>query len=129
MRLLSLITAGFAVAASAAEADMKLTFQWGDIPLCTSGQPNIVPNPIFELSGLPAGTTHIAFKLTDLDVPQYNHGGGTVAITHDGTIAPGAFTYKSPCPPGVVHRYEWQAVALGPDGPLETAIANRRYPE
>ncbi|MEJ1990134.1 MAG: YbhB/YbcL family Raf kinase inhibitor-like protein [Maritimibacter sp.] len=129
MRLLSLITAIFTVAASAAEADMKLSFNWGDIPLCTSGQPNIVPNPVFELSGLPVGTTYIAFKLTDLDVPQYNHGGGTVEMTQDGTIAPGAFTYKSPCPPGAVHSYQWQAVALGPDGPLEKATATRRYPE
>lgn len=108
---------------------MKLSFSWGDIPLCTSGRPNIVPNPIFELSDVPAGTERIDFRMTDLDVPTYNHGGGSVAVSGDGTVRPGAFTYKSPCPPGGVHTYEWEAKAIGGGRVLATARATRPYPE
>lgn len=128
-RLFVLLVAGLLPAAAIAEEQMKLTFSWGDIPLCTTGRPNIVPNPEFELSGVPPGTERVDFRMTDLDVPAYNHGGGSVAVTGDGKIAPGAFTYKSPCPPGAVHTYEWIAEAIGHGRVLATASAQRRYPE
>ena len=41
------------------------------------------------------------FKLVDLDVKSYNHGGGWVEYKGQSTIEPGAFKYKSPCPPNV----------------------------
>lgn len=108
---------------------MKLTFTWGDTPLCTSGHPKIVPNPPFILEDVPAGTERVDFRMTDLDVPGYDHGGGSAAPTAGGRIAPGAFTYKSPCPPGGVHAYEWTAEALGGGKVLATAKAVRTYPE
>lgn len=129
MRLFPLIAAGLALVATAAEADMELSFTWGDIPLCTSGRPNVVPNPRFELSGVPPGTEAISFRLTDLDVPAYPHGGGTVAPVADGVIEPGVFTYKSPCPPSGSHVYEWEAVAQVGGKVLATARARRSYPE
>lgn len=45
------------------------------------------------------------------------------------TIAPGAFKYASPCPPGGKHTYEWTAVARDKAGKtLATAKARRKYP-
>ena len=116
----------------AAAAEFTLSFEWGDIPLCTSGQPNIVPNPVFVLSGVPEGTKFIQFKLTDLDVPSYNHGGGMVAYTGKNIIEAGAFKYKSPCPPGGSHRYRWTATAKKKTGLFSGSIgkaqATKKYP-
>ncbi|MCB1385273.1 MAG: hypothetical protein KDJ80_04980 [Nitratireductor sp.] len=67
--------------------------------------------------------------MKDINVPNYNHGGGTVAYSGGGSIAPGAFKYKSPCPPNGAHMYEWTATALGANGKkLGEATARKRYP-
>ena len=63
------------LASPAIAAEFTISFEWGDIPLCTSGQPNTVPNPKFVLSNVPEGTKFIQFMMTDLDAPSYNHGG------------------------------------------------------
>ncbi len=110
-------------------ADFTISFTWGDIPRCTSGHPGRVPSPRFVVSGLPEGTDTIVFRLKDLDAPNYNHGGGKVRIDRDGVIPAGAFTYKSPCPPGGVHRYEWRATAKHGTKTLARARARRNYPE
>lgn len=113
----------------ASAARFELAFDWGDIPLCTSGNPNIVPNPEFRLAGVPDGAVSIRFKMVDRDVPSYPHGGGTVPWTGEATIAPGAFEYKSPCPPSGSHTYEWTATALDAAGnELAVAKASKRYP-
>lgn len=118
--------------APAPAGDFTLAFDWGDIQLCTSGSPNTVDNPTFRLSGVPKGTKAIRFSLTDLDVPSYDHGGGTVAYTGQTEIKPGAFTYQSPCPPDGKHTYEWEAAAKDGDGffadTLGTAKAKKIYP-
>jgi phosphatidylethanolamine-binding protein (PEBP) family uncharacterized protein len=112
--------------------EFSLTFEWGDIPLCTSGTPNVVPNPRFVLSNVPEKTKIISFQMTDLDAPNYSHGGGKIAYTGNTVIEPGAFTYKSPCPPGGTHRYVWTAVAKEKDtffgGTLGKAKSMQKYP-
>ena len=112
--------------------DFSISFEWGDIPKCTSGSPNSVPNPKFELSNVPEGTKFIKFVMTDLDVPGYNHGGGTVKYTGNNIIEPGAFKYASPCPPDGVHQYEWSAKAKESDsffsGAIGEAKAVKSYP-
>jgi phosphatidylethanolamine-binding protein (PEBP) family uncharacterized protein len=114
-------------------AEFAVSFEWGDIPLCTSGQPNSVPNPRFVLSNVPEGTKFIQFTMTDLDAPNYNHGGGTIDYTGNNTIEPGAFTYQSPCPPSGTHRYQWTATAKKKtglfSGSLGMAKATKSYPE
>jgi len=117
--------------ATSAAAEMTLSFKWGDIPRCTSGRPNTVGNPEFVLKGVPAGTNRITFKLKDLNVPSYNHGGGTVKVQMSGSgkIPAGVFKYKSPCPPSGVHSYEWTATAKQDSKTLATAKARRNYPE
>jgi phosphatidylethanolamine-binding protein (PEBP) family uncharacterized protein len=114
-------------------AEFTLSFEWGNIPLCTSGQPNTVPNPRFVLSDVPKGTKFIEFSMTDLDAPNYDHGGGTIEYTGNNIIEPGAFRYQSPCPPIGSHRYQWTATAKEKtglfSGSLGKAKATRSYPE
>jgi len=129
MKPLVLGLATFLLTASTAAAEMTLSFKWGNIPLCTSGRPNTVANPEFILKGVPAGTTKVVFKLKDLDVPGYNHGGGTVKMKTSGKLPSGVFKYKSPCPPSGRHTYEWTATAKTGSKTLATAKARRKYPE
>ena len=81
--------------------------------------------------GLDLAAATATIRMTDLDVPSYNHGSGLVAYHGEKVIAPGAFRYKSPCPPGGRHTYEWTATAqtrkMG--GKLGVARARRPYPE
>lgn len=127
-----IILAAVLFAAAAIASEFAITFEWGDIPHCTTGRPNVVPNPRFLLSNVPAGTKFIEFAMTDLDVPSYNHGGGTVAYTGQQVIEPGAFTYKSPCPPGGAHKYQWEAKAKAKtgffSGSIDKAISIQNYP-
>ncbi|SLN37865.1 hypothetical protein TRL7639_01876 [Falsiruegeria litorea R37] len=127
--LLLAVAAGFM--ATSAAAEFKFTFDWSGLKLCTTGKPNTVANPRFKISGLPAGTTAVQFKLKDLDVPGYNHGGGWVKITQDGTVSANSFKYKSPCPPSGKHTYEWTATARTKKGGKKLAVAKarRKYPE
>lgn len=129
----AMLAAGVAallLAAGSASA-FEISFDWKGLKRCTSGYPNVVANPRFVLRHVPKGTKYIRFRLKDLDVPQYNHGGGIVRYTGQKVIKPGAFTYKSPCPPDGVHTYEWTAIALKSrhGGRLAVARARRKYPE
>lgn len=110
--------------------EFAFTFKWGGIPLCDDGSPNDVSNPIFTLSGVPAGTKEIEFEMIDLDAPSYQHGGGTVKYTGQKVIEKGAFEYESPCPPGETHTYEWQANAKDANGDsIGKATARTNYPK
>lgn len=107
----------------------KIAFDWGNIPLCDNGNPNTVNNPVFKISDAPKGTASIKFTLVDEDVPQYNHGGGTVAYKNEKSIKSGLFKYQSPCPPNGSHTYTWTAVAYDADGnELGMAKASKEYP-
>ena len=110
--------------------DFSFEFEWGDIPRCTTGRPNRVDNPTFTVANVPAGTVRLKFRLKDRDAPRYNHGGGEVYYNGAAVIGPGAFKYKSPCPPRTTHTYRWTAKALDQDGEsLAEATASRVYPE
>ena len=109
----------------------SIGFDWAGLKLCTSGQARTVGSPAFTLKDIPAGTTHIRFKMVDLNNRGYNHGGGTVVWSGEATIPAGAFKYKSPCPPSGANTYEWTATALAGKGgaKLGQAKAKRQYPE
>ena len=113
--------------------DFKIEFTWDGLKRCTSGRPNIVSNPIFKVMGVPKGTVGIDFRLKDLNVPSYNHGGGWIDISKDGKVAANSFKYKSPCPPSGKHKYEWTAKAKEKKGwggkTLATTKVSRMYPE
>lgn len=133
MFFLRLSAAILCIAPTAALAeDFSIAFTWDGLKLCNTGWPNIVSNPEFDVKGLPEGTVGIQFKLTDLDNPGYNHGGGWAEIAKDGKIPPGAFRYESPCPPTGQNTYEWTATARTKKGfggkKLGVAKARRPYP-
>ena len=124
---LAIVVGAVLVSPVNAAEKFAFSFEWGDIPLCTSGYPNRVPNPRFTLSGVPEGVTSITFSMIDLQSP-YNHGGGKVKYNGESVIEPGAFNYDSPCPPGGQHTYVWTAIAKG-KGVRVKAKAKRKYPE
>ena len=111
-------------------AEFSFTFDWGDIKECTTGYPNKVENPIFNLTNVPEGTKELRFKMKDKDAPGYNHGGGKIKnYNGESTIQPGAFKYKSPCPPSGSHTYEWTITAIGDKKKkLGKAKASKKYP-
>ncbi len=135
MRIFSGVALAIALASAsqANAAEFKISFDWKGLALCFTGSPNLVDNPEFAVSGLPAGTQFVQFKMTDKNVPNFDHGGGVVAMTANGKVPKGAFKYLSPCPPGSKHKYEWTATAKDKKGwgakTLGVAKASRMYPE
>ena len=130
MKFFTLITVLMLISAPAKAEDFKLSFEWGDIPLCTSGIPNVVKNPFFKLDYIPRNTKKLYFKMVDKDFPAFKHGGGFVKHKGSRLIKPGAFTYKSPCPPKGSHKYKWTVYALDKDNKtLDVAKSTRTYPE
>ena len=129
MKKLILILTIYLISTISANAEFSFTFKWGDIPKCTTGNPNRVNNPIFELQGLPDGVTKLTFRMVDKNVPSYNHGGGKIN-DYDGSlvIEPGAFKYKSPCPPNGKHTYEWIIKAYEGTKKVATAKSSLKYP-
>jgi phosphatidylethanolamine-binding protein (PEBP) family uncharacterized protein len=114
--------------------DFSFSFDWGDLKSCRSGSPNTVKNPVFYLENVPQETTWIYFKMTDKNARSYRHGGGWVKYEGKNTINREHFNYKSPCPPGGVHEYEWTATAFKDKNKkksnrLSTSKASRKYPE
>jgi|TARA_B100001971_G_scaffold181325_1_gene177981 hypothetical protein len=126
----------FCVSKPISAEGFSFTFEWGDIPKCGTGRSNTVPNPIFTLSNVPEETVEIYFSMIDrhahriAHVPGFSHGGGTVTYAGEQVIQPGAFKYKSPCPPGKAHTYVWTAkVRDGNGNTISKATAKRQYPD
>ncbi len=91
-------------------AELKFDFQWvGWKDKCTPKSPE------FKITSAPGGTEKIRFKMVDLNVPSYSHGGGKVKYSGK-DIPRGAFKYKGPCPPRGTHKYEWTAIAYDKNG-------------
>ena len=90
-------------------------------------------SPSFALTDVPPGTARLQFAMTDLNVPSFHHGGGTVAYSGQTAVPCGAFssgfTGRSP-PPGQVHTYQFSIKALGSHGAvLATTTTRRKLPE
>ncbi len=101
---------------SAAHA-FSVRMEWGSGSGCSS------VSPAFSFSKVPAGTVKLAFKMVDLNLPSFQHGGGEAAFTGKTSFGPGeAFggvfsSYRGPCPPPTeTHRYEWTVQALDAGG-------------
>src|SRR5208283_69851 len=96
---------------------MSVKFSWAGYQACSSS------SPAFNVSDVPTGTTRLAFKMVDQNVPSYPHGGGTVSYDGAREITAGAFSYKGPCPPsGQQHTYEWTVRALNKNGKVLGSI-------
>jgi len=124
---LMLAVLGLSSIAAFAQGTFAVVPTWDGIAVC-SGKPISSPSPGFSVSGVPAGTTELEFRMTDLDAPRFAHGGGKVGFTGQQAIAPGAFTFIGPCPPQK-HRYEWTVTARDAAGKsLGVVRAVKTYP-
>ena len=114
-------------AVAIAQGAFSVTPTWDGIKAC-SGTPITSPSPAFRIANAPAGTAELEFRMTDLDAPNFRHGGGKVRYAGEPQLAPGAFQFIGPCPPST-HRYEWTVTARNAAGQsLGTARATRNYP-
>lgn len=129
MRILFAALTALGLSATTAAAEFAISFQWGATPACNTGKARTIGSPQFSVRGLPPGTDSVEFRMKDLDAPGYNHGGGKVGMSQNGTVPAGAFKYKGPCPPGQVHRYRWTATARQGGKVLGRAEATRNFPE
>lgn len=76
----TLLVTAFAGASSSiafAQGGFAVVPTWDGIATC-SGQPVSSPSPGFSITGVPAGTVELEFRMVDLDAPRFNHGGGKV---------------------------------------------------
>jgi hypothetical protein len=83
-------------------AKMKVTFSWHGIQACTHHSPPI------QVSGIPKGTRTLEVKLTNINVPAWNQGGGSVANDGSGIIPAGALK--------IGYKYEFSVMALDDHG-------------
>jgi phosphatidylethanolamine-binding protein (PEBP) family uncharacterized protein len=119
-------TIGFAASITfpSAALAMSVEFTWAGYRACSSS------SPAFVVSDVPAGTTRLAFKMVDKNVPTYPHGGGTIAYHGARQTPAGAFSFRGPCPPtGERHLYEWTVRALDANGKtIVSATAAANFP-
>lgn len=121
--LIFLALSGLVTALCGPARAMDMSFEWGPTKKCFDGK-----SPPITLSGVPAGTAKLRFRMTDLDAPNFNHGGATVAYGGQKKLAYGAFRYRGPCPPSP-HVYEIRVDALDAKGKvIAKAKARRRFP-
>jgi phosphatidylethanolamine-binding protein (PEBP) family uncharacterized protein len=108
---------------AAAAGRLTVSFAWSTRHECSSTP------PAFRIGGIPKGTRYLRFTMTDLDVPTYHHGGGTIAYKGSGRIPEGAFRYTGPCPPSGRHSYEFLVEALDANRRvLAKGTAVRKFP-
>ena len=106
------VTPGGSVPENAAE--LAVSFSWEGTQACSRRSPEI------RVVNVPASTVELKVRLKDLDVPNWNHGGGRAAHDGSGIIPAGALKsgYNGPCPPSGRHRYEFSVKALAADGSI-----------
>jgi phosphatidylethanolamine-binding protein (PEBP) family uncharacterized protein len=105
--------------------ELPVDFAWQASDRC-SGQ-----SPAIQVHNIPAATKTLYVKLKDLDVPNWNHGGGTVAYDGSGLIPVGALQngYNGPCPPSGSHRYQFTVKAIDAAGVIiGTGQQTRNFP-
>jgi phosphatidylethanolamine-binding protein (PEBP) family uncharacterized protein len=117
---LGVCAAALLLVSTADASAFSMSFRW-----CGLG------SPVFALNSVPKGTTTLQFHMIDLQVPSYNHGGGTVAYKGQSTVACGALTnYSPPSPPSGSHSYQITVTAFGPgNSNIGSASFTRAFPE
>lgn len=117
---LGICVAALFIMSSADASALSMSFRW-----CGLG------SPVFSVSAVPKGTATLQFHMVDLQVPSYNHGGGTVPYKGQSTVPCGALTnYSPPSPPSGSHSYQITVTAFGPgNSDLGSASFTRDFPE
>ena len=109
LSLLLLVLAGGCEKRAAEVTEIKVSFEWNP-----KGMP-LTANPEIRMEGVPATTHHFLVELIDLDLKNFNHGGGTYPYTGTPVIPAGKLKgyYLGPHPPvGVVHQYRFTVKAM-----------------
>ena len=105
--------------------ELSVDFAWQASDRCSSQSPAI------RVQNIPAATKTLQVKLKDRDVPNWNHGGGTVAYDGSGLIPAGALKngYNGPCPPSGSHSYQFMVKAIDAAGVIVgTGQQTRNFP-
>lgn len=100
-----------------AQSRLDVDFAWNISHRCSPVSPEI------RLKDIPAGTTMLRVKMTDLDNKNDDHGGGDISQSepfgNNFVITSGALkAYKGPCPENFTtlgHEYQFTVTALGAD--------------
>lgn len=131
-RLFLLAATGIALAACPADGDrafaagsatLSVSFNW-----CSG-------TPATKVSGIPAGTKTLRFRLKDHQATGYQHGGGEYPVSGKSVSIPcgglKSKTYEGPSPPpGQVHDYEWTVTAVDAGGSVVgSGSAVRKFPQ
>jgi phosphatidylethanolamine-binding protein (PEBP) family uncharacterized protein len=121
--LIGATLAAVALSLSGQAYAMSASFSWNGIAACSGA------SPAFTITQAPKGTTNLRFAMRDQNAPDYNHGGGTVALSGN-QVPQGAISYRGPCPPGgETHLYVWTIEALDASGKvLATTTAQGKFP-
>lgn len=69
-------------------------------------------SPEIRLTKVPAGAASYAVRLTDLDVPSFQHWSQTIPATGSVIRERAGSGYYGPCPPSGTHRYQIKVTAL-----------------
>jgi phosphatidylethanolamine-binding protein (PEBP) family uncharacterized protein len=123
---ISILTAAIIIASACAKnqnqikipedaARMTVAFSWEGVQPCTHASPQI------QVSDIPEGTRSFQVKLTNLEVPAWNQGGGKAPNDGSGIIPAGALNigYNGPCPPPKQrYKYEFLVLALDDQGAI-----------
>lgn len=107
-------------------ANLSVDVSWTADSRCSRTSPPI------KVGNIPAGTKYLKVRMVDLNLPSYNHGGGEVEYSGNGTISEGALkSFKGPCPPGETHNYEITVQAINADKSLMLGQGKttRPYPD
>ena len=103
-----------------------IDFSWEGVKKCSKSSPEI------RINTIPAGTEYFEVKLKDIDVPNWNHGGGRVDNDGSGIIPAGVLTdhYNGPCPPpNIPHSYQFIVRAFNAeDVIIGVGKAMKKYP-
>jgi len=108
----------------------EIEFTNWDLGKCP-GRTHKVPNPNIKINNSPDGTKILKFRVSDLDRPMINHGGGKIEYNGENIIKSGTFNYFRPCPPfPEIHTYKWTVTAYDKDNKkLGTTSFKKKYPE
>ena len=93
---------------------MQVEFTWTTADECSEVSPEI------RVTGIPGATETLKVSLTDLDSPDFPHGGGTVRYDGSNIIPAGALNeYFGPCPPfDDQHNYSINVDAIDESGAI-----------
>ena len=116
-------SAAFAIATPVfSQAALEVDWVWKASYYCRTISPELV------VSGIPVEAKVLEVRMVDLDFPQFNHGGGSIAATGapTQTIPEAALTrYVGPCNRGNYYNfgntYQFTVKALAADGTTELA--------